>query len=271
VLQKHWDNRLPPFVQRVTIFSDAKGHVDDYAVCNNLATLVWLAQMGTLEFHAWHSRVCPGPDGTARSIDFSTSIEALRTSVIEYPDYILFDIDPFIYSGRETRSREPELNAPAFDRVRSVARALKALLDVTGLASFVKTSGKSGLHVIVPIRRTVPYAVVRELAHVVGQHLVREHAGDITMEWAVGRRAGKVFMDYNMNVRGKSIAAPYSPRGLPGAPVSMPLAWDELEHAYPTDFRITTAVTRLRERGDAWAHWMTRKEDIARRLGGQRR
>src|SRR5581483_9742748 len=117
VLMKHWEIDLPPFVARTDIFSDAKGHTDEYAMCNNLATLVWLAHMGALEIHAWHSRVRPGPDTPVTSTDFAQSTKALQASIIEYPDYILFDLDPFIYAGTEARRGQPDLNAPAFTLV----------------------------------------------------------------------------------------------------------------------------------------------------------
>src|SRR4051812_25403241 len=107
VLQKHWEIALPSFVQRVMVFSDAKHHPDEYALCNNLASLLWFAHMGVLEFHVWHSRVQGGPDTTVTSTDFASSTAALQASVLEYPDYILFDIDPFIYSGTETRAKDP--------------------------------------------------------------------------------------------------------------------------------------------------------------------
>lgn len=266
VLQKHWEIAVPPFVERTNIFSDAKGHTDEYAMCNNLATLVWLAHMGTLEIHAWHSRVRTGPDSTITSTDFESSTAALQSSIIEYPDYILFDLDPFIYAGNETRANQPELNVSAFALVKEIALSLKVLLDDMSLFSLVKTSGKTGLHVVVPIRRTVRYDVARELARLIGVHLMRVHPGEITLQWTVQKRTGKVFMDTNMNVRGKSMTTPYSPRGLPGAPVSMPIAWRDLARVYPMDFRIPTVFAQLPKQRDPWAELITRKQPIEARL-----
>ena len=96
------------------------------------------------------------------------------------------------------------------------------------LEPIVKTSGKTGLHVFVPIRRTIDFDAARQVSELVGRHLMRLHPKDITMEWSVPKRTGKIFMDYNMNVRGKTLNVAYSPRGEPGAPVSMPLTWEEL-------------------------------------------
>ncbi len=267
VLQKHGDIALPDFVQRTRIFSDAKGHSDQYLLCNNVPTLVWLAHMGTLEFHVWHSRVQPGPDTPVTSTDFAGSTKALQASIIEYPDYILFDLDPFLYAGTETRVKEPELNAIAFGKAVTIGLALKALLDSLSLISYVKTSGKTGLHVLVPIRRTVTYAVARELARVVGLHLLNAYPEDITVEWSVQKRRGKIFMDTNMNARGKSLVAPYSPRALPGAPVSMPITWAELQTAYPLMYRIPTVIGALRTRRDAWSRLTRDKQAIEERLG----
>ena len=86
------------------------------------------------------------------------------------------------------------------------------------------------------------------------------------MEWATGKRAGKIFFDYGQNVRGKTIASIYSPRPAAGAPVSMPLRWEELDRVYPTDFSILTAPTRLKENGDLWADILLKKTDLVKLL-----
>src|SRR5690348_12459040 len=268
VLEKHWEMTLPPFVERVDVFSDSKGHRDQYLLCNNVATLVWLAHMGTLEFHAWHSRVRTGPDAPGAGGDFAGSADALEASVLERPDYVLFDLDPFIYSGHEAKGREPSFNPAAFAKAANVARELESMLAAIGLDAFVKTSGKTGLHVIVPMKRTLRFDAVREMARFIGDRLMRAHPQDITLDWEVKKRTGKVFVDANMNVRGKSMTAPLSPRGLPGAPVSMPLSWDELDEANPRDFRITTVPGLLAKRGDAWRGWLAHAQRVEDVLAG---
>src|SRR5689334_16331238 len=105
VLEKHWNIALPAFVERVDVFSDAKGRTDQYILCNNLATLLWLGHMGTLELHAWHSRVRGGPDARDAGSDFTSSPEAVEDSVLERPDYVLFDLDPFFF-GNDEKARE---------------------------------------------------------------------------------------------------------------------------------------------------------------------
>ncbi|HET7766912.1 MAG TPA: DNA ligase D [Burkholderiales bacterium] len=264
--QKHWDPELPPFARKITIFSEHKDERHDYLVCDNLATLLWLAQSGTLEFHVWHSRAKPGPDAATQSTDFSESLPALEASILNYPDYVVFDIDPYIYSGREKPGDEPELNTVAFEKGKEVAFALRELLAGMSLEAVVKTSGKTGLHVFVPIERTLDFDAARKVSEMVGRHLVRLRPKDVTVEWSVPKRTGKIFMDYNMNVRGKTLNSAYSPRGAPGAPVSMPLTWEELARAHPLDFRIANAPERLAQTGDRWKDALTRKQSLERAL-----
>ena len=264
--QKHWEQERPPFVETITVFSGHKDESHGYLLCNNLPTLLWLAQSGTLEFHVWHSRAKPGADAAARGTDYAASLESLEASVLNYPDYVVFDIDPYIYSGSEAQGEEPELNTVAFEKGKEVAFRLRELLHGMSLEPVVKTSGKTGLHVFVPINRTIDFHAAREVSELVGRHLMRLHPKDITLEWSVPKRTGKIFMDYNMNVRGKTLNVAYSPRGVPGAPVSMPLSWEELASAHPLDFRITNAAQRLSETGDRWRDALSRKLSLERAL-----
>jgi bifunctional non-homologous end joining protein LigD len=259
--QKRWAQARPGFVQTLKVYSGHKDEDQEVLLCNNLATLLWLAQSGTLEFHVWHSRAAPGPDASSKSTDYATE-EGLDASVLSYPDYVVFDIDPYIYSGKEAQGAEPELNTVAFEKGKEVAFWLRELLQGMALESVVKTSGKTGLHVFVPIRRTLDFEAARTVSEMVGRHLMRAHPKDITMEWSVPKRTGKIFMDHNMNVRGKTLNVAYSPRGEPGAPVSMPLSWEELASAHPLDFRITNAAERLTNAGDRWHDVLERKQSL---------
>jgi bifunctional non-homologous end joining protein LigD len=259
--QKHWAQARPAFVETLTVFSGHKEESHEALLCNNLATLLWLAQSGTLEFHVWHSRAAPGPDAASQSTDYATEA-GLDASVLSYPDYVVFDIDPYIYSGKEAPGAEPELNTAAFEKGKEVAFRLRELLQSMALEPIVKTSGKTGLHVFVPIRRTLDFAAARTVSEMVGRHLMRQHPRDITMEWSVPKRTGKIFMDHNMNVRGKTLNVAYSPRGEPGAPVSMPLSWEELAGAHPLDFRITNAAERLQAAGDRWRDALMLKQSL---------
>jgi len=264
--QKHWKQEQPAFVETITVFSGSREESHDYIVCNNLPTLLWLAQSGTLEFHVWHSRAKPGSDAKSRSTDYASSEAAMDASVLNHPDYVVFDIDPYIYSGKEAAGDEPELNTVAFEKGKEVAFWLRELLQDMKLDAIVKTSGKTGLHVFVPIKRTIDFDAARAVSELVGRHLVRQHPKDVTVEWSVPKRTGKIFMDYNMNVRGKTLNVAYSPRGAPGAPVSMPLSWEELAGAHPLAFRITNAAERLARTGDRWRDALTRKQGLEEAL-----
>src|SRR5437879_1977965 len=263
--QKHWEQERPEFVETITVFSSHKDENHEYLLCNNLATLLWLAQSGTLEFHVWHSRAKVEADAASKETDYGTSKESLERSVLNYPDYLVFDLDPYIYSGKEEPGGEPELNTVAFEKGKQVAFWLRELLNSMSLEPIVKTSGKTGLHVFVPIQRTLDFDAARTVCELVGRHLMRQHPRDITMEWSVPKRTGKIFIDYNMNVRGKTLNVAYSPRGVPGAPVSMPLTWEELAGAHPLDFRLN-AAQRLAQTGDRWRDALKRKQSLERVL-----
>jgi len=260
--QKHWEQEKPDFVETITVFSSSKDENHDYLLCNNLPTLLWLAQSGTLEFHVWHSRAKPGGDAPKAGTDYGSSLQSLEASILNYPDYVVFDIDPYIYSGKEKPGDEPELNLIAFEKGKEVAFWLRELLASMSLEAIVKTSGKTGLHVFVPIKRTLDFDAARTVSEMVGRHLMRAHPKVITMEWSIPKRTGKIFMDYNMNVRGKTLNSAYSPRGVAGAPVSMPLTWDELANAHPLDFRLTNVVEKLKKTADRWRNALKDKQNL---------
>ncbi|HEX4388573.1 MAG TPA: DNA ligase D [Steroidobacteraceae bacterium] len=265
--QKHWAQSLPEFVESVTVFSEHKDERHRYLLANNLPTLLWLGQVGTLEFHVWHSRAQLLPEAQGASTDYAASLATLEASILNYPDYLVFDIDPYIYSGKEAKGAEPELNRHGFAVGKRVAFWLRSLLRQMSLEAVVKTSGKTGLHVFVPIERTVTFDEARHICESIGRHVMREHPKEITMEWAVEKRTGKIFIDYNMNVRGKTLNSAYSPRGVPGAPVSMPLTWEELEAAEPMDFTIKDVPARLEKTGDRWHDVLELKQSLTKAFG----
>jgi bifunctional non-homologous end joining protein LigD len=264
--QKHWEHKLPRFVERVEVFSESKSEQHEYLLCNNLATLLWLGQIGTLEFHVWHSRANPAPELDEALLDYSSSLAALESSVLNYPDYVVFDLDPYIYSGKEKKGAEPELNAIAFERGKEVAFWLRDLMRSMALEPIVKTSGKTGLHVFLPIVRTIDFDAARAVCETIGRHLMQQHPDAITMEWSTRKRTGKIFFDHNMNARAKTLNVAYSPRGVAGTPVSMPLTWEELASAHPMDFRMDNVPERLQRTGDRWAEALSAKQDLTRSL-----
>ena len=150
-----------------------------------------------------------------------------RVDAPDQPDWAVYDLDPF----------EPA----SFDDVRDIARLVKAALDHLGLRGLLKTSGQTGLQIYVPLRRGPDYARVRGWVE-----------DRISWEWAVSRRAGRIRIDYTQNIINKTLAAPYSLRPLPGATVSTPLAWEELNDPglRPDRWTMETIWERLRSVGD---------------------
>jgi bifunctional non-homologous end joining protein LigD len=260
--QKHWDQKFPSFVDTITLFSGSKDQAHTYFLCQNVPTLLWLGQIGSLELHVWHSRASTWPEAAGASTDYASSLEALQASILNRPDWVVFDIDPYIYSGREAKGAEPEYNVKAFDQGKQVAFRLRELLDRLGLKAMVKTSGKTGLHIFVPIVRNLDFDAARSISEAVSRHLERDHPAEITTEWSVNKRTGKIFMDYNMNARAKTLNVAYSPRSVPGAPVSMPLAWEELAEAHPMDFTMANAPERLKQTGDRWHDALRFKQNM---------
>jgi bifunctional non-homologous end joining protein LigD len=266
--QKHWDNP-PDFARTVAIYSSHTEGDGDYLICDNLPTLLWLGQMGGLELHPWFSRVDPAPDARGRGRKFSGSEADLEKSVLNYPDFIVFDLDPYQYSGREAKGAEPELHRRAFKRTRDLALRLRDLLGRLGLEIFVKTSGRTGLHLYLPIVRKFGYDAARSIAETIGRYALQQWPREVTLEWSVERRTGKIFFDYNQNTRGKSLASILCPRRHPLGTVSMPVGWDDLERIYPTDFTLRTVPGILEEQGDPWAEILSAKQDLGQ-LGEQR-
>jgi len=262
--QKHSEQKLPPFVETVRYFSESTGKDSDYFLCNNLATLLWFAQIAVLEFHTMHARISPVPDAQDIPTKFAGSAANIKSSLLNYPDFLVLDLDPYLYSGKENKGEEPELHRAGFQKTCEVALVLRKNLEDVGLNSFVKTSGKTGLHIFVPIIRNVEYDVVRSLAQIMGVHLQKSLPNDVTMEWKVANRPGKIFFDHNMNGRGKTLASIYSPRATAEANISTPITWAELESGkiYPTDFTMKTLPARLLEKGDLWSNILQEKKDL---------
>jgi bifunctional non-homologous end joining protein LigD len=251
--QKHFDGTtVPPFVKVIELVGDESGS-RRYVMCNNTETLLWLGQMGVLEFHAPHASV---------PLDAPARID--ENDVFDHPDYVVFDLDPYIYSGKEAKGAEPEFNSPGFAKAREVAFNLREVLSAMSLQAFVKTTGKTGLHIFVPIERTISTDQAREVCRLVGAHLLSKFPKDITMDWAVEKRTGKIFFDHNMNGRGRTLNAAYSPRRIPGAWVATPVTWEELGDVEPGRFTLSTMPRRLGDNGDPWQGILQARHDLTR-------
>src|SRR5207244_2159305 len=133
--QKHFAEGRPDFVETVTLHSEHNGGDEELIVCNNLATLLWLGQVGALELHAWYSRVSAEPDGGRGPTRFAGPLENLRGSLLNFPDYVVFDLDPV----RPNHAGAPRFDRERFKKVCQAAHWLRELLDGLGLGSFVNT------------------------------------------------------------------------------------------------------------------------------------
>lgn len=211
---KEGDPDLPSWLDKI---KGLKIHKDDYTtvVCNSINAFKYVVNQGLMEINLWHS----------------------IQDTWDYPDYIVFDIDP---SPQNT-----------FSQVKRVARILKSLLDKAGVESFCKTSGGTGLHVFVPAGGRYPYSVIHDFAYTLAM-LVHKRIPEITcLEKKTSLKKHRIFIDYTQNKKGKTIAGVYSVRALPGAPVSTPIAWEELkDDLNPFDFNIFTVPERIEKHGD---------------------
>lgn len=260
--QKHGSKGMPEFVETVEYFSEHADKNEEYMLCNNLATLLWCGQMASLELHSVHSRLDPEPDGSKLSQKLTGSVKNIEESILNFPDFMVLDLDPYLYSGKEAENAEPELHKKGFAKTRQLALLLKEMLDTLKLNAFLKTSGKTGLHIFIPIVRNVDNDSVRQLTGTIASHVAKMRPDDVTVDWAIKKRTGKVFFDFNMNARHKTLSAPYSVRATNMANVSLPISWNELNEIYPTDFNIRNVPERLADVGDLWENILNEKTDL---------
>lgn len=255
---KNWQNEKPDFVQTIKIHSKSRNEDINYILCNNKETLLWLANLGCIEMHPWYSRVI--------NHDLNGDSEIDKCG-LNCPDFIVFDLDPYIYSGNEGKYQEPEYNLKAFKVTVETAHQLKGIFDSINIKSFIKTSGKTGLHIFVPIINSYTYGQTRSFAQIIGKMLLKRLPNKITTEWNTENRMGKVFFDYNQNALGKTIASVFSPRPVDLATVSMPILWTNLEHIVPTDYTIANAFETLQTEKDPWKDIFSNRQDLVQILG----
>src|SRR2546429_631613 len=212
--QKDAPEYAQAFVRTVTIWSEDSQRDLDYFVCDNESSLLYIANMAAILLHVWSSRV----------------------ATLEKPDWCILDLDP--------------KEAP-FTDVVTVAKAVQALCDDIGLPTGIKTSGSTGLHVLIPLGRQVTYEQSRTLGGLLARVIAAELPEIATVTRQVQKRGGKVYLDYVQNGHGRLLVAPYSVRPLPGAPVSMPLKWSEVTPKLDIKkFTIKTAPTRMKQLGE---------------------
>lgn len=215
--QKEAPDYYPQWIQRVVIQVEEENQKQDQILCQDAATLVYLANQACITPHIWLSR--------AKNLDF--------------PDKLLFDLDP------------PRND---FEPVRQAAWDLKALLTELGANSFLMTTGSRGLHVVVPLDRRSNFDTVRDFARKVGACLAQRHPERLTVAQRKGKRAGKLFIDYLRNAYGQNSVAPYAIRALPGAPIATPIDWDEIDKPNMNSqyYHINNIFRRLGQKKDPW-------------------
>ena len=258
---KHWNGQLPPYVETVAIYSEQSRFDRIYLMCNNMATLLWLGETAHLELHAWPSRISVGSDAGHLSRSFTASLARLNRSVLNYPDFLTFELDPFFFStGKpvgETSDRE------AYRKCCEIALRLREILEALSLPSYVKTSGRNGLHIFVPILRNMDFPHVRAAAAAIAWTLLQDYPLDITTEWSVARQTSRVLLDYNQNALGKTLQWAYSPSADSEAAVSTPISWEELEWIDPWELTVDSVRERVRAHGDPWETIMDDKADLS--------
>jgi bifunctional non-homologous end joining protein LigD len=232
---KHMPEWIPRFhVQVSTRESPPRRKWIDAPIVNDEDALLWMVNMGCIDMNTWYS----------------------RTDKPDRPDFVLFDLDP-----------SPDVG---FKETVQVALIVKAALDALGLVSFPKTSSADGMHILVPIERRYTYDDTREFSEIVARAIARAHQGLATNEWSKSKRRG-VLIDSNQNGEGKTIASVYSVRPRPGAPVSTPLRWDEVnEKLDPLAFTMDVVLERVREHGDIFEGVLTTRQRLDRALNALR-
>ena len=224
--QKSISDYFPDWIDRVEV--PKEGGTVTHVVCQDAATLVYLANQGCITPHVWLS----------------------RKDRIRHPDRMIFDLDP---SGDD------------FGAVRSAARTLRELLDELGLAPYVMTTGGRGLHVVTPLDRSADFDDVRAFARDAADLLARRQPGRLTTETRKNKRRGRIFLDYLRNAWAQTAVPPFAVRARKGAPVAMPLGWDELGRAVSgSAYHVGNAFRRLGRADDPWRGMARRARSLSK-------
>jgi bifunctional non-homologous end joining protein LigD len=228
-IQKDVSKGFPSWLERVEV--PKQGGTVNHPLINDTRSLLWVVNQNCVTPHVWNRRV---PD-------------------LYNPDICVFDLDP----GRD----EPDV-------LRAAALALRDLLDELGLPSWVKTSGSKGFHIAVPLDGEARVNDVAQFAHIVGTVLVRRDPKHLTQEFSKADRGGRILVDTGRNNYSATFAAPYAVRPKPGAPVSAPCTWDEVERGTvePQSFTVRTLPQRLSDTGDLWKDMLKRRRSLQRPL-----
>jgi bifunctional non-homologous end joining protein LigD len=232
--QKDVSKGFPAWLKRVEV--PKKGGTVRYPLVMDTRSLLWMANQNTVTPHVWTSRV----------------------PKLDRPDVCVFDLDP----------ADDDL-----DVLRTVTLGLRDLLAELGLPSWVKTSGSKGFHIVVPLDGKAGFGQVMEFAGAVGSLLVARDPKHLTQEFSKADRGGRIYVDTGRNGPGATFAAAYAVRAKPGAPVSAPCTWEEIERraVEPRTFTLRTMADRLAKTGDLWGELPKRKRSLARPIEKLRR
>jgi bifunctional non-homologous end joining protein LigD len=226
--QKDVREGLPEWFKTVPVDSEHRGEVIQYATANDRSSLLFLTGLGCIDHNPWSNRY----------------------DEVDHPDYFFFDLDPS--DGTE------------FSVVVTIARALHGKLEELRLVSFLKTSGATGIHIYLPVEPIYTYEQLRTFGEIIARTVTAEHPNLVTSERIVAKRpAGRVLIDVQQNAHGRPLAAAYSVRAFPQAPVSAPLLPRELRPSLrPETLNIKTVSARLKEKGDLWADFWKRRQRL---------
>lgn len=227
--QKEAPDYFPNWIRRVSIEVEGTGEKQDQVVCDDVATLVYLANQACITPHIWLS----------------------RADKLDHPDKLIFDLDP------------PNSD---FEPVRQAAQDLHNILEEMELANYVMTTGSRGLHVVVPLDRKADFDAVRDFAHDLADFLAERHPKRLTTAQRKQKRGERLFLDYLRNSYGQNSVAPYAVRAKPGAPVATPLDWDELNRSDLTSqsYNMNNIFQRLGQKKDPWEDMMRHAQSLAR-------
>ncbi len=227
--QKHWSGRLPDGVRTVTI-RETRGDRREYTWVADAGGLVALVQHGVLEFHVWGA----------------------RADNVERPDRLVFDLDP-----------APDI---AWKLVRDAAREMRERLALAGLESWIKTTGGKGLHVVVPIARRASWSEVSAFARAMAYGMSADSPDRYLAKASKAERQGRIFVDWLRNTRGATSIGPWSTRARTGAPISVPIHWEELGQLKSGDqYTLKRAIALVRRRpGDPWSDLLKAKQSLPR-------
>ena len=225
--QKNAPSHLPEWINTFTRYSEESKRNISYILADEPAALIWLANQACLEIHPWLSRI----------------------NSIDYPDFVTIDLDPSFGSS--------------YEEVKTVAKVVKELLDNLQLRSYLKTSGSRGLHIYIPVINEYTYREIRDLGLALANITCQVLPDTATIERLVAKRGKKIYVDYLQNVQGKTLSSVYSVRPRPGATVSTPLRWDEIDDYLPSDFTIKSILPRIEQQGDIFYEVLTDKQSLA--------